>query len=88
MVLFLIKVAKLFLPNVVRFCSGRLCHQLCPRAQKGGRQGICPPMFESMVLLSSNIVIISGERDRDFNEFEEIWTVVRSEDLFVVSDQR
>ena len=31
-----------------------------------------------------NVVIINGVGSKDYSELEEIWTVVRSEDLFCV----
>ena len=33
--------------------------------------------------ISPNVVIISGVGSRDYSEFKEIWTVVKSEDLFL-----
>ena len=77
------KGAKLFLPNVVRFYPGMACHQLCPCAQKVGRQGVytLTPMFEILNLFP-NVVRITDVVSPDCSEFEDIWTVVRSAEFF------
>ena len=41
-----------------------------------------PPILEILNLFCPNVVIISGVRNQNFSELEEIWTVVRSEEHF------
>ena len=77
--LLLSKIAQLFFPNKVDYIPRHGLPLVVPMG--AGKGSMLPPVFEILNDFPI-VVIISGVGSRDYNDLEEIWTVIKNEHLF------